>query len=787
MRAGISTRALIAGSIIAWSSAAAAAETDLCSPGVERAASYVAEAELLAAAARIEGQVQAARASGNVIPGEPDFGVLPASASVKPGAAALARYCLAAGELSLLAERGSQEQARSLFLGALDYARQANLPALTGRIAYRLGTTATGGMPLRAVRGAGGLRRARTNLAAQLRSAAASPDGTASSCAMLATTGQASDSRGVALLSLDCAARIASSAGDHRTAAVAGLRFANGAIELARSFEEPETLRRMAAQRIAEALKSAALIDDPAIRAELLSRLANLGIDLGLERGVIETAIGGIQSAQAEPGALASVAELRGRLALKAGQTDAARAFIEAAVFQESRRALPYRLPSFYVLLAAAEPERRAQHVGAAYAALQNLRPRIPRFDPLTDESMFSMHMRKVFEAAASAQLEVANDDAGLHAAQRIVEDFREAELQSALGSECLPQRSPLQAGDLAEGEALLYPLVFEDRLELIFVSGRGTDTRFVRLPPNRNVGGQHVAALAERLSVALNSGSDGDWRVPARELYDLLIKPIEHHLDGNSSLAIVPDRAMRGVPFAMLMAGDGRYLVERTALSVAPALAYSQPGTQAAGEQATIVAASLEREVTLAGTSFPALAGTGSEARNAAEHGSPGRWLADFTRDELAAALSADSADVLHLATHASFNGRSDKAFIVARDGLIPIAELRDMISKNSVRDGLLDLLVLSACETAVGDDESSMGLAGAAIGAGAVSAIASLWPVDDVGATELMRQFYGNYQGGMSRAQALRMAQVSLLKNGGDNADPFVWAAFTLVGAWR
>ena len=240
MRAGISNRAFIVGLIIVWSGSATASETDLCNAGVQRAAPYAAEAELLAVAERIESQVEAARVSGNVIPGEPDFGVLPANANAKPGAAALARYCLAAGELSLIAERGSQEQARNLFLGALDYARQADLPALTGRIAYRLGTTATGGMPLRAVRGAGGLRRARTNLVAQLRSAAAGPDGTAPSCAMLATTGQASDRRGVALLSLDCAARIASSAGDHKTAAIAGLRFANGAVELARSFEEPE-------------------------------------------------------------------------------------------------------------------------------------------------------------------------------------------------------------------------------------------------------------------------------------------------------------------------------------------------------------------------------------------------------------------------------------------------------------------------------------------------------------------------------------------------------------------
>jgi CHAT domain-containing protein len=60
-------------------------------------------------------------------------------------------------------------------------------------------------------------------------------------------------------------------------------------------------------------------------------------------------------------------------------------------------------------------------------------------------------------------------------------------------------------------------------------------------------------------------------------------------------------------------------------------------------------------------------------------------------------------------------------------------------------------------------------------------------LWPVDDIGATELMDNFYRSYRSGRSRARALRDAQMSLIEKGGDNADPFVWAAFTVVGAWR
>jgi len=183
----------------------------------------------------------------------------------------------------------------------------------------------------------------------------------------------------------------------------------------------------------------------------------------------------------------------------------------------------------------------------------------------------------------------------------------------------------------------------------------------------------------------------------------------------------------------------------------------------------------------------FSELAGTGEEARIAVQYATSGQALPDFTKADLAAALDGRRIDVLHLATHAAFNGRSDRAFIVANGEVIRLAELREMIESSRTRGDILDLIILSACETAVGDDEGSMGLAGAAVQAGARSVIGSLWQVSDTGTAELMSQFYRRYSAGESRSQALRDAQLALIAGGGDNADPGIWAAFTLLGAWR
>ena len=241
----------------------------------------------------------------------------------------------------------------------------------------------------------------------------------------------------------------------------------------------------------------------------------------------------------------------------------------------------------------------------------------------------------------------------------------------------------------------------------------------------------------------------------------------------------------MRSLPFAALLDGEGKYLIERTRLAVVPALAYSQPGSDRTSRPLSVVAASLQREVSLPAGVFAKLEGTADEASVAA--GTNGKFIPDFREADLRRALAGGRVDVRHLATHAAFNGRSDRSFIVANDEAIPLADLRGLIGGSRTRGDELDLLVLSACETAVGDDAASMGLAGAAVQSGAESALASLWSVSDTGTVALMKNFYGAYRGGAGKAAALRDAQLAMIGGGGDFARPGIWAAFVLLGGWR
>ena len=793
---GLQSLLLLLGASAAAPALAATNSDQLCGEAVG-AELYPSEQGLIAAAETVEAQLQAFRLaagdSGAAAVGEALD--LDASSPARPSPAALARYCSAAGEIMRLSPGGSQRQAQIYLQTALQQSRTANLPAVTALTAYRLGVVSISGASVTGLRGGEPKRRNGRLVAGRLRAAETAESATGQICSALADFDKdnAADAS-FSMLALDCAARLALEAGDPAVSALASLRFGRFALGWVDSSDDPDELLRVARDKSLAAIAVAERIADPGLRTELIGRLARTALELGatpdqgLRRvpGLIRSGGGG------DPAALALAAETEARLALADGKGAVAAPLVEQAILVESARPLPVRLPGLFLLLADAQPQRRQEHVASAYAALENIRPRLPRLDPLTEESMFSLHMRRVFESAADAQLAAADaDDRAGHVrtAQQIVEAFREAELQSAVGSECLPMRSPVDPGDLAAGEILLYPLLFDDRVELIYVvgAGQGGAAQFRRLPPNRSTNRREVARLVDSLSVELTRGSADQWKVPARRLYEILIAPIESHLSDSSTLAIIPDGPLRGTPFAALLSADGRHLVERTAMTVAPALAYSQPGDARTGDKLSIVAASLARKVSVPAGTFAALTSTQSEAKIAASNGAPGTLVEDFTRKQLVEALSAGNVDVLHLATHAAFNGRSDRAFIVANGEVIRMSELRDILAQNRVRGELLDLLVLSACETAVGDDEASMGLAGAAVQAGALSAIASLWQVDDAGTAELMRHFYGNYRSGQSRAQALRQAQLELIRNGGDNSDPFVWSAFTLLGAWR
>jgi len=141
----------------------------------------------------------------------------------------------------------------------------------------------------------------------------------------------------------------------------------------------------------------------------------------------------------------------------------------------------------------------------------------------------------------------------------------------------------------------------------------------------------------------------------------------------------------------------------------------------------------------------------------------------------------------IVHFATHGQFSGKVRDSFILTYDGRIDMDDLEEFVGVSWFReDNPVELLTLSACETAAGDDTAALGLASVAIKAGARSALASLWSINDQASSELVSDFYARLKDpAVSKAQALRLAQIGFLDDL-RYKHPGYWAPFLLIGNW-
>ena len=701
--------------------------------------------------------------------------------SAKAGGAAnaprlVAEYCLSAGQAMRVAREGSGREAKMLLVGAFKRAGAVKDADLAARAALQIGLTAvaeSAGGAARGVRGVVDDAEAATTAAMQ-------------ACApTLNDVLKAEADYFTAAAALDCAGATALAAGDPRIAAISNLRLARLSLDYAR--RDPVVgpiLTQDAEERLVTSVEQAMRISAPELRAETALRAIETLLTIKPQDPRVAAAIETLAAATAtDAGLEAYRLAMAARLAGAAGRTAEQRQMLSRAIFLEGQRSQPTRLATWYLDLAAIDPARRGEYIAASYRALESVRPLLPQFDPVTQESTFQLSIRAVFEKAAEYELAGdVKDAASIDRAQTIIERYRQAELQSVFGSECVAAREPLRPADLAEGEMLLYPVLLPDHVELIYATaGSGG---FQRLRADKGVGRAEVTAMVEELVAATSTGGDA-WRAPAARLYQILVDPVLRDAPAAKTIIVVPDGPLRSVPFAALTDASGKFLVERARVVTAPALGYAEPGRPLARSEPSVLALALSKEVDLPAGIFPKLEGTIDEAKAAA--GPRGVLVQDFRKADLEQALEGKRIDILHISTHASFNGRADRAFIVGNGEAIRLSELRDLVSDNQVRGEELNLLVLGACETAVGDDQASMGLAGAAVQAGAQSAVASLWQVNDLGTVRLMRAFYDNIRAGQSKAEALQTAQLSLINAGPEFANPNIWSAFILLGGWR
>ena len=419
-----------------------------------------------------------------------------------------------------------------------------------------------------------------------------------------------------------------------------------------------------------------------------------------------------------------------------------------------------------------------------AVSTLQSLRTDLVAINPEVQfsfqESIEPIH-RELVSLLLTPDESGENQPDELETARVVIESLQQAELENFFREACLDLQ-PVAIDQIDQQAAVLYPIILSDRLEVI-----------VRLP-NRPlqhfstpVNGDQIEAIAIQFRQTLTNRRLPISRLlpQAQQLYDWMLRPVAEDLDasGVETLVFVLDGVLRNLPMSALHDGN-RYLIERYSIALTPGLQLLAPRPLET-QQLQVLAAGL----TEARQGFTALPGVGNELAEIQKR-VPSQVLLDqeFTSDTLRDAIAATPTPVVHLATHGQFSSDLDETFILTWGDRITINQLSDFLRQTDLnRQTPVELLVMSACQTASGDRRATLGLAGIAVRAGARSTIASLWSVDDSATAELMVNLYDQLSTGtVTKAEALRQAQLAVFNNPNFQQRPYYWAAFVLLGNW-
>lgn len=291
----------------------------------------------------------------------------------------------------------------------------------------------------------------------------------------------------------------------------------------------------------------------------------------------------------------------------------------------------------------------------------------------------------------------------------------------------------------------------------------------------------------------------------PAQQIYQWLIAPLELELQAQAieTLVFCVGSGLRTLPLAVLHDGE-QFLVEKYSIGLIPAFNLTEPLYQDIRNSAVMaMGASIFDEL----SPLPAVP---MELQEISQYLWQGESFLneEFTVDNLRSQHQSNQFKIIHLATHAEFMpGDPSNSYIRFWDSELTL----DRMGQLGLNNPPIELLVLSACRTAIGDKDAELGFAGLAVNSGVKSALASLWYVSDLGTLALMSEFYQSLQTAPIKAEALRQAQIAMLQgkvyiengelHGTTNrillppelsdaprenlSHPYFWTGFTMIGS--
>jgi CHAT domain-containing protein len=471
------------------------------------------------------------------------------------------------------------------------------------------------------------------------------------------------------------------------------------------------------------------------------------------------------------------------------------------------------------------EQERKEEAIASYQRAFDTLED--IRRDILTAERDVQFDFRDVvrplYQKLAQSRLDllligvIADEGRGKELSKVVntIDALKLAELQNYFGNDCiLSGLNPKQVGQLLEDNSVAFKntgflssIILEGKTGILLqLPNQATKFKWIEDPnqqdTNRIVSRDTLQKkIAEfRKGLVEKETINYDTTIAA-QLYDWIIRPFAEDIKPEKvkTLVFIQDGFLRSVPMAALYdSQQKKYLVETYAVATTPSLRLTTPKLRNRSTQKALILG-LTEKATIDGKTFDALTSVPYEVK-AVESLFPNHTPLidkDFVPESFQQTLDKTTYPIVHIASHAQFGIIPEDTFIVTgKNQKLTISQLENSLRNLNSKSDSVELLTLTACETAVGDDRATLGLAGVALQVGVKSAIASLWSVNDESTSELVKTFYTNYRNaGMSIAEALQQAQIRMIhakelpQSEGINIQydhPAYWAAMIAIGNW-
>jgi CHAT domain-containing protein/tetratricopeptide (TPR) repeat protein len=375
-----------------------------------------------------------------------------------------------------------------------------------------------------------------------------------------------------------------------------------------------------------------------------------------------------------------------------------------------------------------------------------------------------------------------------LKLARQAIEGLQLTELENFFREACLLPKAKeideiVDKTDITA--AVIYPIILKDRLGIIVKLPNQSELRYYTTYKPL----EEVESVLEELQKMLREPDrTNDIKKLSAQVYSWLIQPMENELATRKikTLVFVLDGSLRNIPMAILYdEKQKQYLIQKYAVGVVPGLQLIDP-KPLVRKELNALAGGVSQKLQVDGRSFASLENVPGELQKIQSTIPNSKELLNqtFTKANVQNQIQRLPYTVVHMATHGEFSSNADKTFILAWEKLIKVKDFDNLLRLREQSDRPIELLVLSACQTAAGDKRATLGLAGIAVRAGARSTLATLWSVDDVSTAEIMSKFYQSLADtNVHKAEALQRAQLAVL-NKDDN--PYYWAPYVLVGNW-